>query len=78
MHISISEHALEMMARRGISENEIRDFFDGKIKVLTSRQSDVDPDCVELVYQRLDKRIKVVYSTITNAVVTAYPLRGKK
>jgi len=78
MNISISEHALEMMAKRGISESEVRDFFDGKIKVLTSRQSDVDPDCIELVYQRLDKQIKIIYSTITNSVVTAYPLRGKK
>lgn len=75
MNVNISDHALKMMAERGISEKEIRDFFNEKIKVESSRQSDQDPECVELIYQRLDRKVKVIYSIVTNTVVTVYPRR---
>lgn len=75
MNVNISDHALKMMAERGISEKEIRDFFNEKIKVVSSNQSRRDPDCVELEYQRLDKKVKVVYAIVTNTVVTVYPRR---
>jgi hypothetical protein len=78
MNVRISDHAKDHMKDCGISEQDVRDLFDEKIKAVKTEASRKYDDCVEMFAVLSGKFAKVVYSYETNCVVTTFKLRKKQ
>ncbi|SHK73008.1 hypothetical protein SAMN05720469_11574 [Fibrobacter intestinalis] len=78
MNVRIGDHAIEHMTPCGITEEEVRKLFNEEITPFKVQTSDIDDSCVELYAVLNGKPCKVVYSFVTNTVVTAFSLKGKK
>lgn len=75
MDIKISEHAKQRMEERGISEEQVRSFFDSNEPITSWKISDSD-NSVILVDTVFDERdFRLVYNALTDTLITLYPRR---
>ena len=75
MDIKISEHAKQRMDERGISEEQVKSFFDSNDPITSWKISDSD-NSVILVDTVFDGReFRLVYNALTDILITLYPRR---
>ena len=75
MNIKISEHAKQRMDERGVSEEQVRAFFDSNESLNSWEISDFD-NSVILVDTVFDERkFRLVYNAITDTLITLFPRR---
>ena len=75
MNIIISEHAKQRMDERGISEEQVRSFFDSNGPIVSWRISDLDSSVI-LVDTLFDERkFRLVYNAFTDTLITLFPRR---
>ncbi|WP_308603983.1 hypothetical protein [uncultured Fibrobacter sp.] len=78
MTLRISDHAKGHMIKCGIPEKDIEGLMAGKITPISVIPSEKDDGCVEIFVELSGKVCKVVYSFVTDTVVTVFSKRGKK
>lgn len=75
MNIKISEHAKQRMNERGVSEEQVRSFFDSNGPITSWETSDFD-NSVILVDTVFDERkFRLVYNAFTDTLITLFPRR---
>ena len=75
MDIKISEHAKQRMEERGISEEQVRSFFDSNEPITSWKISDSD-NSVILVDTVFDGcKFRLVYNALTDTLITLFPRR---
>ena len=75
MNIIISEHAKQRMNERGVSEEQVRSFFETKEPIASWETSDFD-NSVILVDTVFDERkFRLVYNAFTDMLITLFPRR---
>ncbi len=75
MNIKISEHAKQRMNERGVSEEQVRSFFDSNGPITFWETSDFD-NSVILVDTVFDERkFRLVYNAFTDTLITLFPRR---
>jgi len=75
MDIKISEHAKQRMDERGISEEQVRSFFDSNEPITSWNISGFD-NSVILVDTVFDgRKFRLVYNALTDTLITLYPRR---
>ncbi len=75
MNVKISNHALLRLKERGISEQEVLNYFSDLTPPIIADSSRRDPSCVEITRVFSGRICKIIYSVETNTVVTIYPVR---
>jgi len=75
MNIKISEHAKQRMNERGVSEEQVRSFFDSNGPITSWETSDLD-NSVILVDTVFDERkFRLAYNALTDTLITLFPRR---
>lgn len=75
MNIRISEHAKLRMVERGITEEQVRKFFESNDPIKSWKISDKD-DSVMLVDTEFDgKKFRIAYNAETDTLITLFPRR---
>ena len=75
MNIIISEHAKQRMDERGISEEQVRSFFDSNEPIVSWRISDLDSSVI-LVDTLFDgRKFRLAYNALTDTLITLFPRR---
>lgn len=75
MDIKISEHAKQRMDERGVSEEQVRNFFDSNEPILSWNLSNFD-NSVILVDTVFDgRKFRLVYNVLTDTLITLFPRR---
>ncbi|SHL29546.1 DUF4258 domain-containing protein [Fibrobacter sp. UWH4] len=75
MNIKISEHAKQRMDERGVSEEQVRNFFDSNEPISYWKISDFD-NSVILVDTVFDGcKFRLVYNALTDTLITLFPRR---
>lgn len=75
MNIIISEHARQRMAERGVSEEQVRSFFDSNGPITSWETSDFDSSVI-LVDTLFDgRKFRLVYNAFTDTLITLFPRR---
>ena len=75
MNIKISEHAKQRMDERGVSEEQVRSFFDSNEPIASWKISDIDSSVI-LVDTVLDgRKFRLAYNVLTDTLITLFPRR---
>ena len=75
MDIKISDHAKQRMDERGVSEKQVKSFFDSNEPIISWKISDSD-NSVILVDTVFDgQELRIVYNALTDTLITLYPRR---
>ena len=75
MDIKISDHAKQRMDERGVSEKQVKSFFDSNEPIISWKISDSD-NSVILVDTVFDEQgFRLVYNALTDTLITLYPRR---
>ena len=75
MNIKISEHAKQRMDEGGVSEEQVRNFFDFNEPISSWKISDFD-NSVILVDTVFDgRKFRLVYNALTDTLITLFPRR---
>ena len=75
MDIKISDHAKQRMDERGVSEKQVKSFFDSNEPIISWKISDSDNSVilVDTVFDEQDFRL--VYNALTDTLIALYPRR---
>lgn len=75
MDLKISEHAKQRMDERGVSEEQVRNFFDSNEPILSWNLSNFN-NSVILVDTVFDgRKFRLVYNVLTDTLITLFPRR---
>jgi hypothetical protein len=75
MNIKISDHAKQRMNERGVSEEQVRSFFETNEPIASWRISDLDSSVI-LVDTLFDgRKFRLVYNAFTDTLITLFPRR---
>ena len=75
MNIRISQHAMARMVERGLSERQVRDFFESNEPIVSWKISEKD-DSVMLVDTEFDgRKFRLAYNALTDTLITVFPRR---
>ena len=75
MDIKISDHAKQRMDERGVSEKQVKSFFDSNEPILSWNLSNFD-NSVILVDTVFDGcKFRLVYNVLTDTLITLFPRR---
>lgn len=75
MDIKISEHAKQRMDERGVSEEQVRAFFDSNEPITSWKISDFDSSVI-LVDTVFDgRKFRLAYNALTDTLITLFPRR---
>lgn len=75
MNIRISQHAMARMVERGLSERQVRDFFESNQPIVSWKISEKD-DSVMLVDTEFDgRKFRLAYNALTDTLITVFPRR---
>ena len=75
MDIKISKHAKQRMEERGISEEQVRSFFDSNEPITSWKISDSDNSVILVDTVFDEQEFRLVYNALTDALITLYPRR---
>ncbi len=75
MDIKISKHAKQRMEERGISEEQVRSFFDSNEPITSWKISDSDNSVILVDTVFDEQEFRLVYNALTDTLITLYPRR---
>lgn len=75
MNIKISEHAAQRMAERGITEEQVRRFFDSNEPITSWKVSDKDDSVILVDTEFNGRKFRLAYNAETDTLITAFPRR---
>ena len=75
MDIKISEHAKQRMDERGVSEEQVRSFFDSNVPITSWETSDFDNSVILVDTVFGGRKFRLVYNAFTDTLITLFPRR---
>ena len=75
MNIIISEHAKQRMDERGISEEQVRSFFDSNEPITFWKISDFDSSVILIDTLFDGRKFRLAYNALTDTLITLFPRR---
>ena len=75
MNIKISEHAKQRMDERGVSEEQVRAFFDSNEPITFWKISDFDSSVVLIDTLFDGRKFRLAYNALTDTLITLFPRR---
>lgn len=75
MNIKISEHAKQRMDERGVSEEQVRAFFDSNEPLTCWEISDFDNSVILIDTVFDERKFRLVYNAFTDTLITIFPRR---
>ena len=75
MDIKISDHAKQRMDERGVSEKQVKSFFDSNEPIISWKISDSDNSVILVDTVFDEQELRLVYNALTDTLITLYPRR---
>jgi hypothetical protein len=75
MDIKISDHAKQRMDERGVSEKQVKSFFDSNEPIISWKISDSDNSVILVDTVFDEQEFRLVYNALTDTLITLYPRR---
>ena len=75
MDIKISDHAKQRMDERGVSEKQVKSFFDANEPIISWKISDSDNSVILVDTVFDEQEFRLVYNALTDTLITLYPRR---